>query len=101
MDQLALIEDMRRATASIVAARLPIRLRASHDGVVVETPGGPPTTRTGPMETVATWATLDAASAPVIEPLVRRLIAYLRQGGPVPQGFTAKTVSPMASKARH
>ncbi|AYV48560.1 hypothetical protein CFHF_19940 [Caulobacter flavus] len=98
MDQTALMEDMRRATESIVAARLPIRLRAAQKGVVVEAPACATTRLVDPLEATVTWAALDQARAAVLHPLVGALIAFLHNGGPPPPGFERPQRAPVSRR---
>lgn len=101
MNQSALIEDMRQATCSIAAARLPIRLRAAQEGVVVEAAACGDPERLGPLETVVTWAALDEARAPIIQPLVGQLILYLQRGGVLPLAFSLRGASSRPRRPLH
>jgi hypothetical protein len=88
MDQVALIDDLRRATGRILDARVPLRVRASRVGLVVEAPVCAATPLRRPVEAVVTWARLEEARGPVLRPLIEDLIAALESGGPLPAGFT-------------
>lgn len=89
MNHAVLIDDMRRATGSILDARVPVRVRACRDGLVVEAP----TPLRRPVGARVTWARLNEARGPVLRPLIEELIAALRNGGPLPAGFTPPTIS--------
>jgi hypothetical protein len=93
MNHAVLIDDMRRATGRILDARVPVRVRACRDGLVVEAPAGVATPLRRPVEARVTWARLNEAPGPVLRPLVEELIAALRNGGPLPAGFTPPTIS--------
>ncbi len=102
MDQTALIDDVRRATKRILDARVPVRVRACREGVVVEAPACVTTPLRRPVEAILTWARLDDAREPVLRPLIEELIAALKSGGPLPSGFTLQSgQNPRATRRTH